>query len=314
MNMLAGCTGFVGSNICAAGQIDKAYHSSDIMQAYGLKPDLLIYAGLSAEKYLANRDPDQDMLRICQAEQNIKKIEPKKVVLISTIDVWKDPVGVDENSEIKKQTLQPYGKNRLLLEQRVREHYPDALIIRLPGLFGINIKKNFIYDFINLIPPVLTPEKMRELTFLDKEIQNGYTKESNGLYRCKKLSADEKESLRARLKRIGFTALNFTDSRNVYQFYPLERLWDDLQLALKHNIYLLHMATEPVSAGELYAYLTGCSFENEILSVPVRYDFRTIYDGLYGGSNGYLIDKEQVKKQIKLFVRNYEIKQMGEML
>ncbi len=79
---------------------------------------------------------------INQAEENIKKINPKKLVLISTIDVFKDPKDMDENSVIDTQNFHAYGYNRYLMELWVHEKYPDALIIRLPGLFGKNIKKN----------------------------------------------------------------------------------------------------------------------------------------------------------------------------
>ena len=151
---LVGYTGFVGSNIYeAAGEnILAVYNSKNIEEAYGTNPDLLIYAGLRAEKYLANNAPEKDMELIIQAEENIAKINPKKLVLISTIDVFKNPIGADENTAIDTENLHAYGYNRYQLELWVREKYPNALIIRLPGLFGKNIKKNFIYDYINLIP------------------------------------------------------------------------------------------------------------------------------------------------------------------
>ena len=77
---LVGYTGFVGSNIYAAGSFDGAYNSKNIEEAYGTNPDLLIYAGLRAEKYLANNAPEKDMELIKQAEDNITKINPKKLV------------------------------------------------------------------------------------------------------------------------------------------------------------------------------------------------------------------------------------------
>ena len=148
MVALVGYTGFVGSNIyeAAGDKIDAVYNSKNIEEAFGTNPDLLIYAGLRAEKYLANNDPAKDMELILQAEDNITRINPKKLVLISTIDVFKNPKNVDENSEIDTENLHAYGFNRYQLELWVREKYPDTLIIRLPGLFGKNIKKNFIYD------------------------------------------------------------------------------------------------------------------------------------------------------------------------
>lgn len=63
----------------------------------------------------------------------------KKLVLISTIDLFKVPKNVDENSLIDTKDLPAYGYNRYQLELWVRENFPDALITRLPGLFGKNL-------------------------------------------------------------------------------------------------------------------------------------------------------------------------------
>lgn len=299
---LVGYTGFVGSNIYAAGKIDAAYNSKNIEDAYGTNPDLLIYAGLRAEKYLANNAPEKDMELILQAEENITKINPKRLVLISTIDVFKFPKGVDENSVIDTENLHPYGYNRYQLELWVRENYPDALIIRLPGLFGKNIKKNFIYDFINVIPFMLKEAKFEELSAKDPELKNYYQLQDNGFYKVN-VADDERESLKDRFRNLGFSALNFTDSRSVYQFYNLARLWDDIQTALVAGIKLWHPATEPVSAGEVYEYLTGERFVNELGGAPADYDYKTVYAEKFAGTEGYICNKESVLKDINNFVR-----------
>lgn len=299
--VLVGYTGFVGSNIYAAGKIDAAYNSKNIQEAYGTCPDLLIYAGLRAEKYLANNAPEKDMELIRQAEENITKINPKKLVLISTIDVFKVPKNVDENSVIDTENLHPYGYNRYQLELWVRENYPDALIIRLPGLFGKNIKKNFIYDYINVIPFMLKETKFDELAAKDPELKKYYQLQDNGFYKVN-VSDDEREGLKNRFRALGFSALNFTDSRSVYQFYNLGRLWNDIQTALNAGITLWHPATEPVSAGEVYEYLTGEKFVNELGGVPADYDYKTIHAELFNGENGYIELKNSIMSSIRGFV------------
>lgn len=301
MKALVGYTGFVGSNIYASGDFDAVYNSKNIKEAYGTNPDLLIYAGLRAEKYLANNAPEKDMELIYQAEENISKINPKELVLISTIDVFKNPKGVDENTAIDTENLHAYGYNRYQLELWVRAKYPDALIIRLPGLFGKNIKKNFIYDYINLIPFMLKEEKFNELAERDPELKDYYTPQDNGFYKVNVSDAD-REVLKDKFRLLGFSALNFTDSRSVYQFYNLGRLWDDIQVALRNGIKLWHPATEPVSAGEVYKYLSGKEFKNELRGVPADYDYRTIYSDVFAGNDGYISDKEQVLNEIKEFV------------
>lgn len=308
MEALVGYTGFVGSNLCAAGRFDAVYNSKNIKEAYGTKPDLLVYAGLRAEKYLANVDPGKDMELILQAEENIRNIQPKELVLISTIDVFKVPNGVDETSEIETSGLHAYGYNRYQLELWVREQYPDALIIRLPGLFGKNIKKNFIYDYINVIPFMLKQGKMEELAGKDAELLTYYQLQDNGFYKVKELQEREKKLLKKKFQSLGFSALNFTDSRSIYQFYPLARLWDDIKTARENGIQLWHPATEPVSAGELYQYLSGGEFVNELPGTPVNYDYRTVWDRVFGGGQGYMMRKGMVIEEIRQFVSKGEEK------
>lgn len=302
MNALVGYTGFVGSNLYEHGRFDALYNSKNITEAYGTNPDLLVYSGLRAEKYLANNDPSKDMELIKEAEENIRKIDPKKLVLISTVDVFKKPLGVDEESPIDTDGLQAYGYNRYQLELWVRENYPDALIIRLPGLFGKNLKKNFIYDLINIIPFMLKAEKFNELSEKEPALKNYYQLQDNGFYKVN-VEGSDRENLKKMFLELGFSALNFTDSRSRFQFYDLARLWDDMNTALNAGIKLWHPATEPVSAGELYEYLMGKKFVNELNGVPADYDYRTVHADLFGGKNGYICDKDCVMEDIRRLVK-----------
>lgn len=303
MNALVGYTGFVGSNLYQTGQFDKVFNSKNIDEAYGLEPDLLVYAGLRAEKYLANHEPEKDMELIVQAEENIRKINPKKLVLISTIDVFKNPIDVDETTPIDTEGLHAYGYNRYQLECWVRENYPDALIVRLPALFGINLKKNFIYDFIHVIPSMLKEDKFLELSQKDESLREYYEQQNNGFYKCRDLKESEKILLQKKFKDLDFTALNFTDSRAEYQFYPLFRLWDDIQIALNNNILLWHPAVEPISAGELYEALAGEVFVNYLPDKVVYYNFHTIYANVFGSSQKYILNREQILVEINRFVK-----------
>ena len=303
--ILVGCTGFVGSNIRRSHHFDGLFHSTDVDQAYGTKPDLLVYAGIRAEKYLANLHPEADLQHIRQAFDNICKIEPKQLVLISTIDVLSKPVLADENAVIVTEKSNAYGANRYTLEQLVREKYKDALIIRLPALFGQNLKKNFIYDYIHRIPFQLKIAKMQELSKQDCTLPDYYDEQDNGFYKLRVLTPDETATLKLKFKDVGFDALHFTDSRSVFQFYPLSRLWQDIECALQHQIRLLHTATEPISASAIYEALEHRPFVNEIAQSPAYYDYRTLYDAIFGGKNGYICDKDTILKAIIAFVQSF---------
>lgn len=307
MNVLVGHTGFVGSNLYEYGEFDLGVNSKNVEDAFGTAPDLLVYAGLRAEKYLANEAPEKDRKLILDAEENIKKIAPQKLVLISTIDVFVNAFGADEDASIAREGLNPYGLNRYDFECWVRENYEDALIIRLPGLFGKHIKKNFIYDYIHVIPFMLKEEKIEMLCRQRPELKDYYEKLNNGFWRCREMEAGEEKKLKQLFQEIGFTALAFTDSRSRYQFYPLARLWKDMGLALQYGIRMFHTATEPVSAGEVYASLTGRSFINELVGVPADYNYRTKYDKMFNGNSGYIMNRQEVLEEIKKFVeKKYE--------
>lgn len=305
---LVGYTGFVGSNIFKNGKFDGYYNSSNIQNAFGTEPDILIYAGLRAEKYIANKYPDKDKASIENAMDNIRLINPKKIVLISTIDVYDSFKNVNEETIPNKLELLPYGENRLFLEEWIENNYDDYCIIRLPGLFGDNIKKNFIYDFINKIPFKLTEQKYKELQEKEKSFGKYYLLCSDGFYQCKKLNSIERNELIALLDKVNFSALNFTDSRGIYQFYNLDYLWNHITICQKNNIKKINMATEPVSIDEVYNKLTGNHFDNKLVDCPPSYNFKSIYADKFGGANGYLFTKDQVLNDISKFVSRYEEK------
>lgn len=302
MKILVGNTGFVGSNLQSEYDFNGLYHSENITEAYGKNPDLLVYSGVPAQKFLANKEPEKDFEIIENAISNIKKINPKEIVLISTIDVYKDPVDVDEDTKIDTENLQPYGYNRYYLEKWVSENIENHLIVHLPGLYGKNIKKNFIYDLIHVIPSMLTYEKYQELLNKDNSIENYYEKQGNGFYKVKELTKSEENILKEYFNNIGFSALNFTDSRGKFQFYNLKYLWKHIQIARKNNIKVLNLATEPVEISEIYEYIKNKEFVNEVANNIPNYNFKTKYAKIFGGKDGYIFNKEFILEDIKKFV------------
>lgn len=302
---LVGYTGFVGSNLVSSHPFSFCYNSKNISEAFGQNPDLLVFAGIRAEKYIANQEPDKDLQIVKEAFHNIKKISPKQLVLISTVDVYPVPSLVDEDSVICEERLSPYGYDRRLLEKWVLDAYPSALIVRLPGLFGQNLKKNFIFDLIRIIPSALTAQKYAELSLQSDLLADFYSPDGHGFLRCRPLTDQETALLKQEFLRLGFTALHFTDSRAQFQFYNLSHLWEHIQTALSHRISILNLSTEPLTVSEIYGYLMHTEFINEIpdRAIP-SYDFRTKYAACFGGKDGYIYTKETVLNEIKQFVEN----------
>lgn len=145
---LIGYTGFVGSNLLRQQSFDATFNSANIEQIAGRCFDLVICAGAPAEKWKANAEPEADSDRIGRLMRALGQVETQKLVLISTVDVFMNPVDVDEESPVPMTGLHAYGRHRRQLEEMIAARF-DAHVIRLPGLYGKGLKKNVIFDFIN---------------------------------------------------------------------------------------------------------------------------------------------------------------------
>lgn len=149
MNALIGFSGFVGSTLLKQTNFDKLYRSTNIAEVGGQSFDTVVCSAAPAQKWIANRDPVADRQNIDQLITHLKTLTCKKFILISTVDVFKSPVEVDEDTDVDETDLHAYGLHRRLLEKFVAAHFPDHLIVRLPGLVGPGLRKNVIYDFLN---------------------------------------------------------------------------------------------------------------------------------------------------------------------
>lgn len=301
--VLVGSTGFVGGNLMAAHAFDAAYHSTDIAEGFGKDNGLVVYAGVPAAMFLANQDPAADLAVMAAARENLRRLAPKQVVLISSIAVYADSRGKYEDSPMSAEGLAPYGANRLRLEQWVREDWPDALILRLPALYGIGLKKNFLYDLHTLTPAMLRPAKYEELAAKSALVRAGYSDAGNGFY---KLNGQvDAAALRVFFEGNDWNALAFTDSRSVYQFYDLRRLWSDIEKCLAAGLRTVNLTPPPVSAARVYEHLTGRTFENHLAAAPFDYDLRSRHAELLGGAEGYLCTEEEELADIAAFMKGW---------
>lgn len=148
-NALIGYSGFVGSTLMKQGRFDELYRSTNINTIDARSFDLVVCAGAPAQKWIANADPEGDRQKIDGLIERLSTLTCETFVLISTVDVFKDPRGVDENSIVDEKGLHPYGLNRLRLERFVAQNFPRHLIVRLPGLVGPGLRKNVIFDLLN---------------------------------------------------------------------------------------------------------------------------------------------------------------------
>ena len=245
---LIGYTGFVGSNILSQHRFNGLYDINNIREIQCKEFELIVCAAAPGMKWKANKYPHKDRDNISYLIKNLKKIQTKKIVLISTIDVYPNVDKVDEDSEIDKNMLNPYGLHRRILEEFVQKHF-NSMIIRLPGVFGNGLKGNIIYDFLN--------------------------------------------------KRFDFIPKN-----GILQFYYLNNIWKDIFIALRSNLNILNISTEPISIIELATKVFNIkSSEKWITNKKPYYDMHSKYGHIWSKEGPYLYSKSEILSEIKDFIK-----------
>lgn len=300
---LIGYTGFVGGNLDLQYEFSDKYNSKNINEIVGKSFDFCVCAGVKAQKWVANQNPEQDWNDIQALINLLEQTTISRFVLISTVDVYPYTSNVDEETLIDQSKLQAYGLNRLRLEEWVKKQYADHLIIRLPGLFGQNIKKNFIHDILYTIPALFNESFYNDLKNKmsndDFEIvKNNYPKLGVNYT----WNQQDRTNVKRALDKYSVSSLMFTDSEDVFQYYDLSELMKHIELCFENNIKVVNLVSEPMRASELYQFLFQKRFENSLPRVKQFYDLKTIYAPVFGGENGYINSKQKMFTQIKQFI------------
>jgi hypothetical protein len=91
------------------------------------------------------------------------------------------------------------------------------------------------------------------------------------------------------------------DSRNVFQFYNLSDLSNDIKTTISHNVSIINFSTEPISVEEVYRSLFNKSYKNITSNTIINYNIKSIYYQIFNGENGYLKNKKHILNQLRSF-------------
>ena len=240
---LLGHTGFVGETLKKQASFDGQFSRGNIAESKGTHSELLICSAAPAQKWWANANAAEDLENIQKLVSTLESMQAVNAVLISTVDVFDNPLEIDEDSTQATSVQNAYGKNRRFLEDEFTRIFKEALVVRLPGLVGLGLKKNALFDLKN-----------------DNQI----------------------------------SSLN---GASVFQFYPMEKLWEDLTLAIENKLELLHLTSEPISLGYIAKSIFGIQLEN--LPDPVIYNLQTKYATLWGKQSRFQYTADQCLAAIK---------------
>jgi hypothetical protein len=248
---LVGHTGFVGGTLARAAGFGTQVNSRNTDDLRGQHFDLLVCAGVSAVKWMANKEPEADRAGIARLTDALAESTVDEFVLISTVDVYPDPAsGADEDTPIDPAANHAYGRHRLELERWVTARFPKVRVIRLPALFGPGLRKNALYDLLH-----------------------------NNM-------------------------LGSINPAGVFQWYPMERLWDDIATARRNDLPLVNLFPEPLAMSAIIdRFFPGAPVGEPKQPAP-RYDLRTRHGALFGGlaPDGYLMGAEDVLAAMGRFI------------
>lgn len=184
-----------------------SYDSSNIETSFDKHYDLMIYAGVNASKYIADSDPFNDKLHCLRAFEIFKDFDSEYKILISTID-----------ASDKFEDRTDYGLNRRMLEKMVLEEC-DSLtssIIRLPALYGSNVKKNTWFDCLR------GPENVE----LNEDFKNKIILEVGSNY-------DQSR----------YNILSFVSKSSVYCWYDLDTVLSSIWRSMKMKDRLIQVVS-----------------------------------------------------------------------
>ncbi len=252
MKILIGDSGLIGGVLKEKIKFDFFFNSKNISDFDNFKfnNSELYLSCLPATKWMVNKNPNVDFENLYKIVKIISKNKYKKIILISTIDVYNDSkLSSDEDSKILIEKLS-YGTNRFMFEILVENfvEYEKLYIFRLPALFGKGIKKNILFDLLNNN---------------NIEMINYYS--TFQWYNLKNLADD---------------IFNYTEK------YPNEK---------RFNLF-----TEPIETSNILEYFP--KYKNKFIKdkTKIEYNFKTKFS-----KNGYINSKENVLKEIKLFIDEF---------
>jgi hypothetical protein len=306
---LIGDTGFVGGILARDIPFSRTYNSRTINQIAGEKFDVLVCAGAPATMWAANSNPQADRENLQCLASALAECTAGRVILISTIAVFDDSSAGYTETNARYETAKAYGKHRRELEVHIMDRF-KAVVLRLPALFGLGLKKNFIFDIMNPIPSFIQPKRFDELQRAlapdEKALLNDVFAfdEQTSMHKLDRSKLEEgaaRQQLEQAFARIGFLAINFTNSDSHYQYYNLAHLKRDIETAAASGVKVVNICSEPWRAGELYVALKQAEFINNGPQV-VREDVRTEYAQVFGRLGPYLYSKGEILTDLSKFI------------
>lgn len=268
---LIGYTGFVGSNILRSAPFDDVYNSSNIGEIAGREYDLVVSAANGADSFRINEHPDEDLASIDAFADILQTVTIGKLALISTVCVY----AARERADAAPQSPASVASSTSAGSDEDTPITTDDITPYGRNRYHLEQLARARYDTRALRLPQLYGPGLKKGIIYD--LINDYRVE-------------------------------FIRPKGVFQYYPLDRLWSDLQVALKHDLPVLNLATAPVTSETVARECFGIDISGQQPAAPesrfsqlYTRNMTTKYAGLFGREGDYLLTEEEELQSIAAF-------------
>jgi hypothetical protein len=182
----------------------------------------------------------------------------------------------------------------------------------LDALAGVEAERVILISTIDVVPPVAGADETFDCASLPNHAYGTNRlrletalRERFGMMTVIRLPALTGVDLRKNIvyDLIHDNQVDRIDPVSRFQFYDLDRLWDDIGVAIAAGIDLVHLVTEPVLTGDIVGhFFPGAKLGPSPAGGSAFYDFRTRHDRLFGGAHGYIYDEQEVMRRLGAFI------------
>lgn len=248
-NAIIGYSGFIGRNLSKEIKTRYLYNSKNISEIKYKNFDTIYCCGTSSLIWKANKNPEQDFLKIFELIKNISTVKCKLFILISTIEVYGNVSNCNEKTLIYKKGLS-YGSNRFFLENFITTKFNKYCIVRLPVVYGNELKKNIIYDLINK------------------------------------------------------NQINNINPNDLLQYYPVNKLYYDINFSIKNNLSLVNLSSKPIKSSKIIRIFYKKNIIHKKKKIRRNYNMKTIYSKLWSKKD-YIYTEKYIIDDLTKFRNTY---------
>jgi len=306
---IIGHSGFVGAALSGQHSFPAKFNSLNVDTIREQRFDTLVCAAAPGSMLQANSAPERDRTAIEVLMVQLRGVEARRFVLISSIAVLADFAGGDDEDTQAFQEALAYGRHRRMLEAFCENRFDTCLVVRLPALFGPGLRKNFVFDLMNPVPTMLPEARLETLLErLPSELRDVlaafYAPDAaTDMLRLDRAALDadpRRPALDVAVRAAEMSATQFHNPDTTYQYYDMARLWADIGTALDAGLRHLHLAVAPLRAADIHARLLGVPMPETGAKLH-REDMRTRHATLWGRTGPYLEDACTVLDKLDAF-------------